>query len=393
MNPTLIVMRKELREMFRDKRVRNNAIIMPMLLILGMLSLFGFISGVGEKSNQKVHVVKASNSLVDKLKAEKIQVVMVATQEEGEKLIREGKARLLLVFAPDFDQKLQAGQQTRITAEYDPQEQTAHLALAAVQEQLMPLNAAVASKVLRAHGVPEQALVPAQLDEKQITVGKEGVNEFLVSLLPYFIVIWAFYGGFGTASDLVAGEKEKSTLETLLITPIGRSQIAFGKFLALSTVCACSSLSAVAGVIIAGVSGAPIYAKLFPQGLGFGLPEIATIIIVLIPTVAFFASLLIAVSTYAKNSREAQGYLAIISFVVLMPAIFGQVIGLTDLASNWWIRLIPVLNTSVTVREALQGKTSWSGLAITVAVGALLAFIGIRIAVHLFKREQVLTRV
>src|SRR5207253_577554 len=112
--------------------------------------------------------------------------------------------------------------------------------------------------------------------------------------------------------------------ETLLITPVGRSQIALGKFLALMAVCLMSSLSAVTGFILAGVSHFGAFSKLFEHGLGMGLPEILTIVLVLIPTAAFFASMLIAISTYAKNPREAQSYLAGVSFVVLMPAVFGQ---------------------------------------------------------------------
>jgi sodium transport system permease protein len=231
------------------------------------------------------------------------------------------------------------------------------------------------------------------LEEQKIQVGSSDTSEFLVGFLPYLIVVYAFYGGFGSGSDSVAGEKEKMTLETLLIAPVGRSQIAFGKFIAIAVICFLSSFSALMGVVVAGMSGLPMYTKLFPNGLGVNGAQFGTMLLVLVPTVAFFASMLLAVSAFAKNTRESQSYLAMISLVVLMPAIFGQFIGFTDLASNWWIRLIPVLNTSVSLREILQGKTDPTGVGITIAVGAVLAFIGIRIAVHLFKREEVLTRV
>jgi sodium transport system permease protein len=229
--------------------------------------------------------------------------------------------------------------------------------------------------------------------DKEVRVGESNVSQLLVGLLPYIIVIYAFYGAFSSGSDTVAGEKEKMTLETLLIAPVGRSQIAMGKFLALAVVCFLSSFSAVMGVVIAGSSHLPMYAKLFDKGLGLDAAQLGTTVLVLIPTVAFFASLLLAVSAFAKNTREAQSYMGLISLVVLMPAIFSQIIGLTDLASKWWIRLIPVLNTSVTLRDSLQGKSNVQGIALTIAVGAVLAFIGIRIAVYLFKREEVLTRV
>lgn len=393
MNAALIVMRKELKEMLRDKRVRSNALFMPLLIMLMMLSFFGFIMGVGEKENQVIHVVKADNSLTQDLKKAKIKVLDVESVKAGEDLIRKGKARLVLEFPSDFDALQKSGQPAPINAYLDPQQDTGKIAMSIVQTLIDSRNKETKTAVLQKYGLTEKSIEPMTLEEKPVKVGTSNTSQFLVSLLPYLIVIYAFYGGFGSGSDIVAGEKEKYTLETLLITPVARTQIAIGKFLSLAVICFLSSFSALLGVIIAGSSGLPMYQKVFPNGLGLNAGQIATMIGVLIPTVAFFASLLIAVSAFAKNTREAQSHLAIISLVVLIPAIFGQVIGLTDLASNWWIRLIPVLNTSVTLREALQGKTNAMGVALTVAVMIVLAAIGIYYAVRMFKREQVLTRV
>jgi sodium transport system permease protein len=393
MNPMFIVMRKELKEMFRDKRIRTNALIMPLFVMLMMLSFFGFIMGVGEKENQVMHIIKTDNSIVAALKKEKIQVNDVPDVEAGKELIRKGKARLVLEFPPDFDALQKAGKPTPINAYFDPQQDTGRIALASLQELIDKANKAVKDKVLAQNGLTTKSIEPMSVEEKPVQVGTSNTSQFLVSLLPYLIVIYAFYGGFASGSDIVAGEKEKYTLETLLITPVARTQIALGKFLSLAVICFASSFSALLGVIIAGSSGLPMYQKVFPNGLGLNAVQIATMIGVLIPTVAFFASLLIAVSAFAKNTREAQSHLAIISLIVLIPAIFGQVIGLTDLASNWWIRLVPVLNTSVTLREALQGKTNFTGVGLTVGMMIVLASIGIYYAVSMFKREQVLTRV
>jgi sodium transport system permease protein len=393
MSPTLIVYRKELKEMLRDKRVRNSAIVMPALLVLGVLAMFGFISGIGEKQNQKITIVKSNNDLVKDLRGNKVQITEVASVEDGKKLIRQGKARLVLSFPDNFDESVKAGRNAKIQAYYDPQQTTGMIALRALEEQVDKLNEDVRNSVLEKNNISKESIAPISIEEQKVKVGGNDASEMLVSMLPYLIVIWAFYGGMGSAADLVSGEKEKSTLETLLIAPVGRSQVAFGKFFALMTICFLSSFSALVGFIFAGLSGAPLFAKLFPKGLGIGAPEIGTILLILIPTVAFFASLLIAISTYAKNPREAQSYLALVSFVVIMPAVFGQIIGFTDLSANWWIRAIPVLNTSVALREALQGKSTLFGVGLTIGVGAILALIGIRIAVSLFKREQVLVRI
>lgn len=393
MNPTFVVMRKELKELFRDKRVRSNAIIMPGLMMLVFLGLFGFIAGVGDKKNQLIHVVKADNEVVRKLKSDKVTIKEVADVAEGERLIRDGKARLVLRFEPNFDEKFARSAPTKIEAYYDPQQDTGKIALGVLKQDLLDMNKDNALRVLKEHKVDPNSLSPAVVEEKQVKVGASNVSDFVVGLLPYLVILYAFVGAMAAGSDMVAGEKEKLTLETLLIAPVKRSQIAAGKFLALAIVCGSSSFSSLLGVIIAGTSHSSLYSRIFPDGLGMTGGQFATMILVLIPAIALFASLLIAVSAFAKNPREAQSHMALISIAVLMPAMLGQLIGLTDLASNWWIRLIPVLNTSVTIRESLQGKSNPTGIVLTVAVGVVLATIGIRIAVHLFNREQVLTRV
>lgn len=393
MNPTFIVWRKELRDLLRDRRVRNNAFVMPMILVIVILALFGLITRVGEKQNQKVHVVGGDNAFVAAMRQAKFQVMTLASVEEGQKLVREGKARLVLSFPPDFDRRLQAGEQSKIAAYFDPQQETGAIALRVTQDVVDKFNQVIEARVLASKGLTKSSVEPLQFDERKVIVGTSDTSEILIGFLPYLIVVYAFFGGMATASDLVAGEKEKLTLETLLIAPVGRSQIAMGKFLSLATICLMGSLSALLGFVIAGLSGLDIFSKLFPKGVGISLGQVGVIVLVLIPTVAFFAGMLLAISTLAKNSREAQSHLAIVSIVVMMPAMFSQFIGLTDLASSWWIRLIPVLNTSLAVREALQGKVDVPGILMTIAVGAVLGAIGVRLAVHLFKREQVLNRI
>lgn len=207
------------------------------------------------------------------------------------------------------------------------------------------------------------------------------------------IVIWAFYGAMGVAGDIVAGEKEKSTLETLLIAPVTRTSIVLGKLIALSAISIVSSLSSLLGIILFAVLRPPGSAEMFKAGLGVTPLSMAIILVLMLPMATLFSSLLIGVSSYAKNTREAQQYLAQISFVVITPAVFSQFIGLTDYGTKRWVDLIPILNTANNIRLALLGKADFTGIAITVAVSAVLAFIALRVTVKLFNREEVLVRV
>jgi sodium transport system permease protein len=394
MSPTWLIFTKELREMMRDKRVRSSALFGPIFLIIIILFLFGFImEQVTKPQNQKIHVVNAQNTFVESLRKDKVQIISVSDESEARRLVAQGQARAVLRFEPDFDNKLKQDQATAVKVFFDPDQANAQISLGFLAERIAKLNQAAAVRVLAANSIDPNALVPVQLVREEVRVGKRSSGEMLIGMLPYLIVIWAFYGGMSIVGDLVAGEKEKSTLETLLISPAERKDIALGKLLALSVVCLLSSLSSVLGVVLVAALNLPITREIFKDGMGLTPLALGVIILVLIPTVALFASAMLAVSAYSRNVRESQTYLTMISFVVLMPAIFSQVIGFTDLASNRLTNLVPVLNTANSIRQALLGKVDWVGIGLTVGVSAILALIALIITVRMFEREEVLVRV
>jgi sodium transport system permease protein len=390
MNPIAWVYRKEVREMLRDKRTRGAALFGPIFLMIFFVCGFGTIIGsVAKPQSQVVHFVGKSDPILAALTLKGIQMKEVGSVTEGEDLIRRDKAKLVLVFGPSAGD----GASQVVQAYLDPKQQKAQIALAIVSKSIKDMSEARLREFLKKRSLPESASEPIRIQEKTVKVGEAGAGEFIVGMLPYLIVIWAFYGGFALATDLVAGEKEKVTLETLLITPVKRTQIVLGKFLALSTLCLVSSLASVFGLVLVAVLKLPGSDFMLKDGLGFTFSSGLITLIVLLPTVAMFASLLLAFSTYAKNSREAQSYISLASFVVVIPAAFSQLIGLTDAANQGWVNFVPVLNTANNIRNALLGKPDWSGTAITVVVSGAIAAALLMIVVRLFNREQVLTRV
>jgi sodium transport system permease protein len=389
LSPILQVARKELRDMFRDKRVRSAAFIMPIVLIFGFMTLLGFVFGqLGKKENTKVHVVNNQGPVAELLKSAKFQIVEVDSVEQGKKMISDGQARLLLVL-PEA-----TSGQALIDAYIDPKQQTGTIAFSVVQGVLSEANKRHLATTLASAGIPETAAENLKLTRHEIVVGeKGGASDMLVGLLPYMIVIWAFYGGMGIASDLVAGEKDKNTLETLLISPVRRTDIVLGKFLALAVVCLMSSMSSLLGLVLLAVIKIPGASDMFKDGLGVTPLAVGLIVVLMLPLVALFASLLVGVSSFAKNSREAQTYLAQLSFVVVMPAVFSQFIGFTDLGSAKWVNAVPVLSTANNIRLALLGKPDFAGIGISIAVSLVLAAIALRWTVKMFNREQVLVRI
>ncbi|MDR3689157.1 MAG: ABC transporter permease subunit [Fimbriimonas sp.] len=383
------VARKELTEMARDKRVKFGAFVMPIFLVLMMVQLFGFIIGAAKGAvKSTVYFVGEQAELAKTFQTAGMTVKTVPTIDEGVKLIKAEQAKLVLAFKPPT-----ADGQIQIEGYYDPKQQMAQIALSGIQQALAQQNKLLLVETLKSKSIPEAAAEHVKLIPKPVEVGQKGAGELIVGFLPYLIVLFAFSGGMSMASDLVAGEKDKNTLETLLISPVGRNQIVLGKVISLAVVCFLSSFSCVVGLVLASVLKLPGSEEMFKNGFGVTGVAAGTIILLQVPMVIMFASVLIAISTFARNPREAQTYLALVNFIVIMPAVFSQVIGLTDLGSKLWINAVPVLNSANNIRNALLGKTDWLAVSITFGVSAVLAAIAIWIAVYLFSREEVLIRI
>lgn len=383
--------------MARDKRVRSSAIFGPIILIVVLVYLFGFLqTTLSKPENQRIHVVRegSDNAIVEGLRKGKVNVIEVDTIAEGEKLIREGRARVVLTFEQGLNDRLASGERSSITATFDPKNQTAPIAISIVERIVVEINKVQRNSLLTSQGIDPERAEPLKVVEKKLETGpKGGASDLIIGFLPYLIVIWAFYGGMSIASDLVAGEKEKATLETLLISPASRSQVAMGKFLALGAVCFISSLSSLVGLAVMSAVKLPMTAGLFKDGLGVSPQAAAVTLLVMLPTVALFAGVLLAISAFAKNPREAQTHLTLVSFVVLMPALFSQFIGFTDFAQAKWVGAVPVLNSATSIRNALLGKFDFVAIGLTVVISSVLAAIAVAIAVRMFNREEVLTRV
>lgn len=389
--PWAQVFLKELREMMRDKRVRSSALFGPFFLVLIMFGMIGLvIEGIGKKEGQTVHVVRTQNPALEALRQAKFNIKEVANREEADRLVRTGKARLVLEFGPAPQRD---GEQQTIYAHLDPKQQTGQIALSMVQGVYSEVNRLTLQSFLQSRSLPTTAAEAIKVERREVQVGEKGAGDFLVQMLPYMIVLWAFYGGFSLASELVAGEKEKNTLETLLISPVRRTHIVMGKFLALGALCLVSSLMSLAAMALMGVAKLPGSQMLMKGGFGISPVGFLLILVLLVPLVAFFASILMAISTYAKSTREAQSYIGLASFVVVLPAAFSQLIGLTDVGSSSWIHWIPILNTANNIRNVLLGKADFGAIAITSGMSLVLAAIAVYAVLRLFNREEVLTRV
>jgi len=390
-----VIAKKELRDMFRDKRVVNGAFVMPVVMIIMFIMLIGFVEqSLTTKPDLSIGVPTGTNNIIIEAfeKSKVAKIIRIKDEAEGLAKMKNGDLRLVLGFSPDFEQGMESGK-ADVTAHYLDGEPLSQIAMASVQKVIDETNKAKVKVLLQAKGVSPELADPIKLESKDASEKDGLAGSAVVRLLPYLIVLWAFYGGFSIVSDLVAGEKERGTMETLLISPVRRRDIAFGKFISLAVVCLTSSLSSLVAVIILGSLNLEMTKTMFPTGMHVSVISVVGMFVVLVPLVAFFASSMIAVSAYARNLREAQTYLTLFSFLVIMPAVFSQFIGLTGSEKATWVQWTPILNSAVALKDALDSNLKAPVLIGTIVTSTVLAAIGWWISAKLFEREQIVTRV
>ncbi|GIV03157.1 MAG: Na+ ABC transporter permease [Fimbriimonadales bacterium] len=396
MKAWLTVLLKELREFTRDKRVLGTSLLGPFFLEFILILGIGGVEQAMEKP--KAHKI----AVVNRAEAEPVLTVLEASGQfevtdaapdaSISDILKEKKARVVLEFPKGFADAYRARRAPEFIAYYDPNETISRVALTMVRATVQQQAQLEEQLRMRALGLDPQAFEAYRMKEEAAPTGQAAAATWLVSFLPYLIVLWSFYGGFSIVADLVAGEKERGSLETLLVSPIPRSSIAIGKFLALSCVAFASATSALLGVVAIGLLPIPAAKQIFEGGGGITVLQAAAVLLTLVPLVLFFSGLLLAVSTFSRNMREANGYLGWLSFVVLVPAIASQFIGFTDLASSPILPFIPILNSATVLRDALMDNLDLYRFAVTFLITVGLAIGGILLSVRLFQKESVLLR-
>ena len=171
--------------------------------------------------------------------------------------------------------------------------------------------------------------------------------------LPYIFIIFGFMGAMYPALDLGSGEKERGTLESILSSPASRLDVVMGKFLVIMSVAFLTAFLALGGLVI----GIHQISEIPPQVLSvvndmFTFKTIAMIMTLVLPVSAFFSAMLLGLSIYARSFKEAQSIMAPLNIVIIFPAVMGTLPGI-DL--NTVTAMIPILNVSLASKDIIAG--------------------------------------
>ena len=243
-------------------------------------------------------------------------------------------------------------------------------------------------------GLSENFLEPFETrlaDEGARGDSTQNVIDMVVRIFPFMLVMWSLAGALYPAVDLCAGEKERGTLETLLITPAGREEIVLGKFL---TIWVFSSGTALLNLLSMGVTSTFFAGHLTPgaQG-GISIAALAWCVVLSLPQSAFFSAISLAIGAYARSSKEGQYYLMPL-FLLTMPLIFLTLA--PGVTLNPLYSMIPVTGVALLMQKLMTAtnlsEIPWGYFVPVLAPIGLYSWLALRWAIEQFNREEVLFR-
>jgi len=264
-----------------------------------------------------------------------------------------------------------------------------------IETLVTQLNAAQVSEQLAELGIQservEAFLQPVRFSTSNVATQQESLGQLLGNFLPFLIILWLLSSATAISSDLVAGEKERGTLETLLISPVPLLAMVMGKWLAitlsswLAGALTLLSLWCSAWLLVATL-GSDAVVELMA---GLSLFSLVAGLVILLPTAGLVAAAFLASSTWAQSFKEAQTYASGLMILFFIP-LFANLSGTVDL--TWLTALIPVLNASLVFAELLKGSLMIGFLLPMVLADAVVILVILAVAVALYRSERVLVR-
>ena len=391
---------KELRDQLRDRRTLLSTIVIPTFImpaiVLGVGKMASAIIVKARQEIPRIMVIGGADSPGVRADLERSGKFRVETATpDWRSLISEKRVRAAAEIPAGFERALGSGSAPAVNL-YDYEgELKSGLAVEELRNFFLGLRDRTTARLLKERGIPATVARPFEVRQANVAPPEKVGGNLLGGIVPYIIVLICFMGAMSPAMDITAGEKERGTMETLLCSPVARTDIVLGKFLVVLT----GSLAAVVCSLVSmGATLVAVGASIGGMAAGPGGPGAAPtidpagvlgVLAMVIPVSVLFSAVLFAVSLFAKSMKEAQSYAGPLVFVVILPAIAGLLPGI-DL--NLRLAFVPILNLSLVCKEMLSGVWHWGYIGVIFGSTALYAAAALALAVWMFRREGVIFR-
>lgn len=395
--PALVVLVKELRDASRDRRSLLSLCIFPVIGPLMILFMFhSIIDTVDEARDITLPVIGATSApdLMDHLRQSGIVVEPVETDGQSafspelDRTITAGIAsrrwNFVLLIPDDFGSRVSAGEPVNLELHYDSSRQRETARVARIEGALQAWGNETAVLRLLARGLPPDLVRPLSLARIDVASGQARAQTVL-SMLSMFVLMAAFVSGVGIAVDATAGERERKSLEPLLVNPVSRSSLVIGKWLAASLF-SMAGLALVLMLNLAALQQVPLE----QLGISFvmGPQEIVGILLATLPVGFFATALQLLIGLFARSFKDAQVYIGLLSLLPMLPFYYNL---MNDTGREAWMGLVPLLGQNMLLTDVVSGRIPAISDFLVAGLCLLLwAAVFIGLATFQLKRERLL---
>lgn len=388
MNLSLIgvVMRKELTDGARDRRalytVLLSAVFGPLVIAFMLNQLAG-----QERSAQEIKIPIVGRQyapiLVNWLQQQS-GVDVTDGPANAEAAVRERKQEFVLVIDKEFAKKFRESRAALVKVVSDSTRQSSEPKVKRLKNLLTRFNGEMGSLRLMARGVSPVVATVLKVEDVEISNAQERAAT-IFNIIPLFLIAAAFSAGMQISTDATAGERERFSLEPLLITPVPRWQLITGKWLA-ACIASLIGMAATLGIT------AYVLSHLSLEDLGIryhlGVPECLLIFGVIAPVGLIAPALQVYLACFAKTFKEAQSYMAFLVLIAILPGIFSTFYPLGD---HPWMKPIPILGQYAMSVDILGGKMpAMTMLIISALASIVFALFFLGLASRLFSSEKII---
>jgi len=392
----LAIIKKEFARFFGDKRMVFTTIIMPGLLIYLIYSFMGDgladTFATDENYRAKVYVQNMPLSIQPMFDSLQMDITD-ATDMDAESLkplVENKKIELLVIFPPQFDSAMAAYNvfdtaqvapnilmySNFTNVESDNAENMVRIMLNMYEESI--------SNKFDINGYRED-----NADEKfNLATDEDSMGKIFSMMMPFLLLIFLYSGCVAVAPESIAGEKERGTIATLLVTPMNRSHLALGKIISLSVIALLSGLSSFVGTMLS-------LPKLMGEAIE-GLPtniyttaDYALLLGIILSTVLIMISLISIISAYAKTVKEAGTMVLPLMIVIMVVGVTSMMGGSEAQTAMAWY-LIPIYNSVQAMVGIFSFGYSITNVVITIAVNSIYAGIFSLILAKMFNSEKIM---
>ena len=382
----LVVCRKELKDWSRDRRSILTVLISSLLApaIIGVM-FTQLASRQRQVEDVTIPVVGAAYApaLIDWLNQQS-GVEIVEGPADPKEAVRTRQEDVVVVIPQDFAEDFAASKPAQIRLVNDGSSQNARPKIQRIRGLLQRYGSEIGSLRLIARGVSPIAATPIQIEDVEVSSAQQRAATIL-GFIPLFVMIAAFTGAMQIATDSTAGERERGSIEALLVNPAPRGAIAGGKWIA-------GTATAMLSVIVTGALLFALFQYIPLQDLGIrfrlGPTQLIGFLAVVLPLCPLIVAIQMYVATFAKSFKEAQSYL---SFLMMAQMVPGMMATMNTTSTKAWMYYVPWIGQQTLLTDVLGNKTISPLVFVVVGVvNIVLAVVVVRATAGLLHREKII---